>query len=315
MSTELRVGGLLPNVGTAASAEAIATFATSAERLGLSSLWVGDHLLLAEDQHARYPYNDTGDYVVPSDRHFLEAFTTLAWVAARTERLRLGVSVCIAPYRHPVNVAKVLGTLEFLAPGRMVLGVGTGWMEDEFDSLGVPFDQRNARTAGLIRFVREAGRADGAMNIENDGFPSRRMFLRPAPSPKLPIWVGGNGALARRRAARLGDAWHPALHRQSPAQLRTEMAEVRDLTAGFGRDPEAIELTLFVAVALSERTHERPWEQGILRGPAEAVVGHLLDYAEAGVTEVVLSMGGSVARRVALLDALIDAGLPTATPG
>ena len=258
MTADLRIGGLLPNVGVAASAEAISTFATESERLGLHSLWVGDHLLLAETQDARYPYNDTGDYVVPSDRNFLEAFTTLTWVAARTQAIRLGVSVCIAPYRHPVQVAKILGTIGFLAPGRMVFGVGTGWLEDEFDGLGVPFAERNTRTADLVRFLRSAGEASGAIPIVNDGFPTRRMFLRPAPEADLPVWIGGNGPLARRRAARLGDAWHPALHRQSPAQLRDEMQEVRELAAGFGRDPDKLELTIFVGVRSLRRPTSGP---------------------------------------------------------
>ena len=310
MTADLRIGGLLPNVGVAASAEAISTFATESERLGLHSLWVGDHLLLAETQDARYPYNDTGDYVVPSDRNFLEAFTTLTWVAARTQAIRLGVSVCIAPYRHPVQVAKILGTIGFLAPGRMVFGVGTGWLEDEFDGLGVPFAERNTRTADLVRFLRSAGEASGAIPIVNDGFPTRRMFLRPAPEADLPVWIGGNGPLARRRAARLGDAWHPALHRQSPAQLRDEMQEVRELAAGFGRDPDKLELTIFVGVALAEKTYERPWERGLLRGPAGSVVEHLLAYGEAGVTEAILSIGGSVNRRLAVIAELADAGLP-----
>ncbi|MDH4147775.1 MAG: TIGR03619 family F420-dependent LLM class oxidoreductase [Acidimicrobiia bacterium] len=306
----LRIGGLLPNVGAAASPEAISDFAIAGEELGLASLWVGDHLLLAHDQEARYPYNESGDYIVPSDRNFLEAFTTLSWVASRTQRARLGVSVCIAPYRHRVEVAKVLGTLDFLAPGRMVLGVGTGWMRDEFDSLGVDYGSRNADTVRLVRFLRAAAEGDGVVDIDNDGYPSHRMYLRPAPPADLPIWVGGNGPLARRRAARHGDAWHPALHNQSPQQFAAEMAEVRRLAVEAGRDPEAIELTVFVGVALSDTWYERPWERGMIRGPAEPVVQTLLDYADAGVTEFVLSIGGSVARRLATLEALQSAGLP-----
>ncbi len=310
MSETVRIGGLLPNVGAAASPEAIVRFAQAGEALGLHSLWVGDHLLLAEDQQARYPYNESGDYIVPSDRNFLDAFTTLAWVAGQTRTAHLGVSVCIAPYRHPALVAKVLGTLEFLAPGRMVLGVGTGWLRDEFDSLAVPFDDRNAATVHLVRFLRQAGAAEGAIAIDNAGYPSHRMFLRPQPAANLPIWIGGNGPLARRRAARHGDAWHPALHRQSPQELAVEFAEVQELAAAEGRDPASIELTLFVGVALSDRWHERPWERGMVRGPAEPVVETLLAYAEAGVSEFVLSIGGSIDRRLVTIAALGDAGLP-----
>ena len=307
---ELSIGGLLPNVGAAASPGAIVEFAQAGEELGLDSLWVGDHLLLAADQQARYPYNDSGDYVVPSDRDFLDAFTTLAWVAGQTRSVRLGVSVCIAPYRHPAQVAKVLGTLEFLAPGRMVLGVGTGWLKDEFDSLAVPFEDRNAATVRLVRFLREAADAEGPVTIENAGFPTQRMYLRPQPSAGLPIWIGGNGPLARRRAARHGDAWHPALHRQSPDVLAAEFAEVRALAAEAGRDPATVALTLFVGVALSDTWRERPWERGMVRGPAEQVVATLLAYAEAGVSEFILSIGGSIGRRLATLQALADAGLP-----
>jgi probable F420-dependent oxidoreductase len=312
--TGLRIGALLPNVGTAASPQSIVEFARSAEAMGVQSLWVGDHLLLAEDQEARYPYNDSGDYVVPSDRNFLDAFTTLAWVAGQTTAVRLGVSVCIAPYRHPAQVAKVLGTLDFLAAGRIVFGVGTGWMRDEFDSLAVPFEERNAATVRLVRFLRDAGQAEGPITIDNAGYPTHRMFLRPQPPAALPIWIGGNGALARRRAARHGDAWHPALHRQSPSELAEQFAEVKALTAEAGRDPEAIELTLFVGVALSDTWRERPWERGLVRGPAEPVTETLLAYADAGVSEFVLSIGGSTSRRLATLEALTDAGLPLQNP-
>jgi probable F420-dependent oxidoreductase len=308
MMTAVRIGALLPNVGAAASPRSIASFAQSAEALGVQSLWVGDHLLLAEDQQARYPYNDSGDYVVPSDRNFLDAFTTLAWVAGQTSAVRLGVSVCIAPYRHPAQVAKVLGTLEFLAPGRIVFGVGTGWMRD------VPFEERNAATVRLIRFLRHAGEAEGPVTIDNAGYPSHRMFLRPQPSARLPIWVGGNGALARKRAARHGDAWHPALHRQAPSELAEQFAEVKALAAGAGRGPEVIELTLFVGVALSDTWRERPWERGMVRGPAGPVVETLLAYADAGVSEFILSIGGSTDRRLATLEALADAGLPLVPP-
>ncbi len=306
---DMRIGVLLPNVGTAASPEAIVELALESEAMGAASLWVGDHLLLAADQQARYPYNESGDYVVPADRNFLDAFTTLAWVAGQTGSIRLGVSVCIAPYRHPAQVAKVLGTLEFLAPGRMVLGVGTGWMRDEFDSLAVPFEERNADTVRLVRFLRAAGRAEGPVTIENPGYPTHEMYLRPQPAADLPIWIGGNGPLARRRAARHGDAWHPALHNQSPAQLAEEMAEVRALATEAGRDPASVELTVFAGVALSDTWRDRPWERGLIRGPAEPVVDTLARYAEAGVTEMILSIGGSTRRRLATLEALVDAGL------
>lgn len=315
MTIPLRIGGLLPNVGTAASAAAIVEFAQAGEALGLDSLWVGDHLLLAADQQARYPYNDSGDYIVPPDRDFLDAFTTLAWVAGQTRAIRLGVSVCIAPYRHPAQVAKVLGTLEFLAPGRAVLGVGTGWLQDEFDSLAVPFAERNAATVRLVRFLREAAAADGPITIDNAGYPSHQMYLRPQPARSLPIWIGGNGPLARLRAARHGDAWHPALHRQSPEQFGEEFAEVRRLAAEAGRDPASVGLTVFVGVALSDTWRERPWERGMVRGPAEKVVETLLAYADAGVSEFVLSIGGSIARRLATLEALAAAGLPLAPAG
>ena len=312
--TGLRVGALLPNVGAAASPQSIVEFARTAEAMGVQSLWVGDHLLLAEDQEARDPNNDSGDYVVPSDRNFLDAFTTLAWVAGQTNAVRLGVSVCIAPYRHAVQVAKVLGTLEFLAPGRLVFGVGTGWMRDEFDSLAVPFEDRNAATVRLVRFLRDAGQADGPVTIDNAGYPTHRMFLRPQPPKGLPIWIGGNGALARKRAARHGDAWHPALHRQAPAELAGQFDEVKEMAAEVGRDPEGIELTLFVGVALSDTWRERPWERGMVRGPAEPVTETLLAYADAGASELVLSIGGSTSRRLATLEALADAGLPLQAP-
>jgi probable F420-dependent oxidoreductase len=315
-ASALAIGALLPNVGAAASPQSIREFAVECEQRGLRSLWVGDHLLLPEHQLTPYPYLQSGRYVVPSDRDFLEAFTTLTWVAAQTDSIGLGVSVCIAPYRHKVEVAKIVGTIEFLAPGRLTLGVGTGWLADEFDALDVDFADRTRDTAELVRFLRRAAQAEGPFEVHNEGRPSHSMYLRPAPPADLPVWIGGNGPLARRRAARLGDAWHPVIADYTPEALAVDHAEVRALASELGRDPDTVGLTTFASVALADEPTDPALVQGLIRGPAGHIVETLLPYAEVGVSEVILSIGGSTRRRLATIDALADAGLPiTATGG
>lgn len=180
------------------TAKQIVTLASAAEAAGVDDLWVSDHVL-ARRGSVRPP------------EQFHDALTVLTWAAAHTSRIGLGTSVLVAPYRHPVTLARATATLDALSGGRLILGIGSGWQRREFAALGIPFAERGARTDEAIAVCRAlwSGAADFAGRFTS----YTEMTLRPGPARPggPPIWIGGVSAAAARRAARLGDAWHLTL--------------------------------------------------------------------------------------------------------
>jgi probable F420-dependent oxidoreductase len=302
----MQLGVLLPHVGHAADPAGIRDVALAAERLGFASVWVGDHIVFPQRQQSHYPYSETPAYPVPADRNFLEAFTTLAFVASVTERVRLGVSVCIVPYRHPLSLVKVVSTLDFLSHGRVILGAGVGWLEEEFVALGVPFKQRSARTDEALEILRGASAADGAFSYHGQFYHVDDVMIRPQPVQKpLPIWVGGTGGKALDRAARFGSAWHPPLWHTSPADVGAKLRIVREKAQAAGRDPAGIAVTMFVAVEVAaDDDSRRPWETGLLRGTPRYIAKVLREYEAAGVSHVNLAMGRGSAKRIEAMESI-----------
>ncbi|MGN9786055.1 LLM class flavin-dependent oxidoreductase [Nonomuraea sp. ZG12] len=176
----MHIGVNVPNFGPGTDPDTLRRWAQTVEGLGYDLLMVSDHLAVTPDVAEQYP------------APFYEPFTTLAWLAGITRRVRLGTTVLIVPYRHPLLVARMAANLHQLSGGRLVLGVGVGWARQEFEALGVPFQQRGKLTDDHIRAMR------AAWDDERDYGPGR-----------IPIWVGGNSDAGVRRAVRLGDAWHP----------------------------------------------------------------------------------------------------------
>jgi len=176
----MRIGVNVPNFGPGTDPAMLSRWARIVEGLGYDLLMISDHVAVTPDVAEQYP------------APFYEPFTTLSWLAGVTERIRLGTSVLIVPYRHPLLMARMAANLNRFSGGRLVLGVGVGWARQEFDALGVPFERRGRLTDDHLRAMRAAW-AD-----EDD--------YRSGP---IPIWVGGNGDAGLRRAIRLGQAWHP----------------------------------------------------------------------------------------------------------
>ena len=176
----MRLGVNVPNFGPGTSPDTLARWAQTVEGLGFDLLMVSDHIAVTPDVAEQYP------------APFYEPFTTLAWLAGLTHRVRLGTTVLIVPYRHPLLVARMAANLNDLSGGRLVLGVGVGWARQEFDALGVAFGQRGRLTDEHLLAIRAAWRDDQDYR-----------------GGQIPIWVGGNSDAALRRAVRLGDAWHP----------------------------------------------------------------------------------------------------------
>ncbi|MFF5973058.1 LLM class flavin-dependent oxidoreductase [Streptomyces sp. NPDC012769] len=174
----MRIGVNVPNFGPGTDPGVLREWALTVEGLGYDLLMVSDHVAVTPDVAERYP------------EPFHEVFTTLSWLAGLTTRIRLGSTVLVLPYRHPLLVARTAATLDRLSGGRLVLGVGVGWARQEFEALDVPFSARGRLTDDALRTLRQAWRTDAGAGA-------------------VPIWVGGNSEAGIRRAVRFGDAWHP----------------------------------------------------------------------------------------------------------
>ncbi len=182
----------LPISGRAAGPTTLLEAAHRAEALGYSSVWTPDRIIIPWKIKTPYPYGADQRFIVPQDRPFLEPLTCLAFLAGCTERILLGMSVLVLPYRHPLYWAKVATTIDHLSKGRLILGVGVGWMREEFEALGVPFQERGAVSDEQLRIMRqlwetERSRFEGRYyRFEDVAF-----YPKPFQKPSIPIWVSG----------------------------------------------------------------------------------------------------------------------------
>ena len=215
--------------------------ARQAEAAGFESLWTVEHVVYPDDYQSKYPYSADGKMPAVPSTPIPDPLIWLAYVAAVTTRLRLATGILILPERNPVVLAKELATLDHLSGGRVELGIGVGWLREEFDALGIPWERRGARTDEYVEAMRALWASDGASY--HGAFAS---FERVSSNPKPPggavrIVVGGHSRAAAERAGRLGDGFFPG--RGSPAEVAELFDIVRQTAAAHDRDPDAIELT------------------------------------------------------------------------
>ena len=210
----MKFGIHLPQFGRAASADSIRKAAVEAEQQGYDDIWVSDHLAIPVDA----PY--------PPTAYIYEPIVSLTWAAAATTSIGLGTSVLVLPMRRPLVLAKMLATLDLMSNGRLTVGAAVGWLEEEFDALGVPFAERGARSSETIETLRACWTEDpvnrSGDHVEGD-FQAMRAL--PQPSRPIPIWVGGHAEPALRRAIELGDGWHGS--RKSPEKAAPIVARLR----------------------------------------------------------------------------------------
>ena len=267
----MEIGCHLPVFGGAATREGVLTVASKVEELGFDSLWVSDHVVIPWHIDSRYPYNATGDFPLAPGTDFLEPLTALTLAAAVTSRVRLGTSVLVLPHRHPVLTAKMLATLDHLAPGRVILGAGVGWMREEIELFGVPYARRGAWTDEAIAIMRACWR-DERVSHRGEFFRFEDLGVRPRPvRGTIPIWIGGHTDRALRRVATLGDGWHAAF--PTPAALGEGIARLREACRTAKRDVAT--LTISARLGLSAK---RPAAEMVaeLRALRELGVGHLI---------------------------------------
>jgi probable F420-dependent oxidoreductase len=282
----MKFGVFLPISGRAASG-VLMDAARRAEALGYASVWAADRIVTPWQIDTPYPYSADRRFIVPPDLPFLEPLTCLAYLAGGTEQIALGMSVLVLPYRHPLHWAKIATTIDHLAGGRLILGVGVGWMAEEFDALGSNFQDRGAVADEQLEIVTRLWREDKP-SFAGRYYRFREIGFSPKPlqRPRLPIWVGGEGSRAQRRAARYGDAWFPYFVRITPAELAVRFDNVRRWAREAGRDPERIQLACCLPIELTPRAV--PQEDDHLRGSPEQLALALRAYERIGVEHIAL---------------------------
>ncbi len=261
--------------------------ARQVEALGFDSVWAADRIVTPWEINTRYPYSIDERFIVPPDLPFLEPLTCLAYLAGCTEKVSLGMSVLVMPYRHPLYWGKIATTIDHLSRGRLIVGVGVGWMVEEFDALGVSFKERGAMADEALQVI---GRVWEEEKPSFDGryyrFGEVGFSPKPLQKPRIPIWVGGEGERAQRRAASYGDAWFPYFVRITPRELAARFDNVRRWGAEVGRDPDRIRLNCCLPVELSRQA--LPQEPDRLIGSPEQVLDALKAYAKIGVEHIAL---------------------------
>jgi probable F420-dependent oxidoreductase len=278
-------GVVLQHFREHASPEAISDVAHAAEELGYDSAWVMDHVVVPD---------------VPAAGQFTplvyDPFLTLAYVAAKTERIRLGTSVLIIPYRNPLVQAKLISTLDALCHGRLIVGVGVGWLPQEFEALGVPFDRRGALLDEYVEAMRVLWTQEGPASFHGPTSHFENVICEPKPvqRPYPQLWVGGGSDAALRRAAKWGSAWHPS-SRYSDT-MTEKAATLRRLASAEGNEPPPIRMraTLHLLPDTDITTARGP-----LIGTSDEVRQSIRAYAAIGVDGFVLDTfyGSSLVER------------------
>ena len=259
----MEIGCHLPVYGEAATRDGLLLAARRLEALGYDSLWVSDHVVIPWTIASRYPYNATGEFPLSPSTSFLEPLTALTLAAAVTTRARLGTSVLVLPHRHPVLTAKMLATLDHLAPGRVILGAGVGWMREEIELFGVPYARRGAWTDEAIAVMRACWR-DERVSFAGEFFRFEDLGCRPRPAGgTIPIWIGGHTPRALARVATLGDGWHAAF--PTADALKAGLTQLHAACRKAARDPASVTISARVGLSAKRPSGELLAELRALR--------------------------------------------------
>ena len=240
----MKFGLMFVNAGPFSEPEMLRHVAETAERSGFESLWTVEHVAIPVAMESKYPYSGDGQLPAGNDAPITDPLVALGFVAALTRTIKLGTGILILPQRHPVYTAKEVATIDRLSGGRMLLGIGSGWLREEFEAVDVPFNERGSRTDEAIRALRVLW-SDTPTSFDGKHYSWPAMWSRPLPvqRPGVPIIIGGHSAAAAKRAARLGDGFFPILSAQSPTELPRLLDTMRGECELIGRKPESIELT------------------------------------------------------------------------
>ena len=293
----MRFGFYLPNNGPTAQPEPLAAIARRGDELGFHCMVAGDHILVPREVNSAYPYTADGRFHGGNAAEFMEQLTLLTFLAGITQNIRLVPSVMIVPYRNPLLAAKILATLDVLSQGRLTLGVGVGWMEEEFEALDAPpFAERGAVTNEYLRAFKELWTSD---NPTFEGrycrFSGIHFLPKPVQQPHPPIWVGGQSRRALRRAAELGDGWHPVgaipATPLEPEELAQNVAVLHCYAENAGRDPSELEVSMKAPLYDVNDAGAGPRRR--FSGAIEQILQDVQTYADAGVNYIIFDIRGN----------------------
>jgi probable F420-dependent oxidoreductase len=273
----MRVGAIVPNSGPLPLERGTAAMARALEDAGFASLWVSDHIVLPTRIDSRYPFAADGRATWPSTTPYLDALVALSVMAAATEHVPLGTAVLVLPLRNPVVLAKQAASLDVLSGGRLTLGVGAGWLREEFEALNVPFADRSTRLVEWMAIARDCWTGTpAARSSERYELPEGVLCL-PMPAHEIPFLMGGHSPAALRRAGRLADGW---LAQQSLPEL----------------DPDGLESAVSLMRAAAEEAERDPAAQRVVlrvvesAGRAEEVAAAIPALEAAGVEELIVNV-------------------------
>jgi probable F420-dependent oxidoreductase len=281
----MKIGVFLPISGRAASRKTLMQAAQQAEALGYDSIWSADRIIIPWEIKTRYPYSKESTFIVPPDRPFFEPLTCLAFLAGCTEKIQLGMSVMVLPYRHPLYWAKIATTIDHLSAGRLIMGVGVGWMEEEFTAMGAPFGDRGKVSDEQLRLLETIWQEEHAtFHGRHYTFDDIAFSPKPYRKPRVPIWVGGEGNRAQRRAGTYGDAWFPYFVRITPQELAARFDNVRRFAGEAGRNPDAVQLACCLPVEPTPK--DVPQVDDYLKGSIAQIAEALHKFQDIGVSHL-----------------------------
>jgi len=286
----MRYGFYLPTRGRSAEPDALEALVRRGEALGFHSTVIADHVVFPTTITSKYPYTVSGTF--PGGGDALEQLTLMAFVAAKSERLRLITSVMILPYRNPVLTAKMLATIDVLSRGRVTVGAGVGWLREEFDALGATaFDRRGAVSDEYLRIFKALWTQNPAsFHGQFYRFDDLKCLPQPVQKPHPPIWIGGHSRAALRRAARYGDGWHPVganpAAMLAPTEFKTLLDELHRLTEAERRDPRALTIS-YKAPMYDEGVAATGGVRRPFSGTADQILEDIATYAGLGVSELI----------------------------
>ncbi len=226
-----------------ATPEFVKTLGPAAEERGFHSIWVAEHVVLFDDYASRYPYSENGKIPAGGESGIFDPFATLAFLAATTERIRLGTGICLVPQRNPVYTAKDVATVDWLSGGRLDFGVGIGWLAEEFEAVDVPFARRAARCREYLEVMRKLW-TDPVSEHHGEVYdlPPCRLYPKPVQQPHPPIHFGGESDAALRRVADLGQGWYG--FNRNPDEVPERVATLTKLLEERGRTRDEIEVSI-----------------------------------------------------------------------
>lgn len=284
--------GNFGSFGHNGNAQELLEVARRAELLGYDAVWLHDHLFMPAAIRSRYPYNEAGVAGFAYRQDIYDPLALMAAIAVETQRVEIGTSVLIIPYRNPLVLAKMLATADQLSKGRILLGIGVGWMEEEFQQLGIGnyYPVRGRVTDEWMRICIELWTGEGASNFEGEfhSFQDLGAFPKSYRKPHIPIWVGGKGKIAARRTARYGQGYHSIT--STPEELADEVTLLHKELDAVGRDPAEVTVSMLgPSIALTPPAYPMP---ATLQGSTQQIIDGLAAYGAAGLEHAAITLAG-----------------------